>query len=678
MPGNTTPSFADLDAHQALMDQLKKATEAAQDVTAAAQEVLEDLEKHNSDGQAHPDIRKELEGAGTATMDQVDERIGQHNSSLTAHPELMASINAALKDTASMRTLIDQLISAHNADTKAHSDIREYLNVVKTQLGTSNLTEIAEKLEQIDVLIDGTIKQQIIDLQSVDAKHDSLILKNASDIASLTSSVSELQADFETIGSISGSGQEGIDESKLSSTLQDLLNKLGYPQYVVNGPSLLDFKCSLPLYVGKNTVQKFTLSGAKGKNNNPVVYSITPGKGDAQYAPATNIAENQKVTMTVGNLGEPGDTIYFTVTVKDTISNIEVKTVCATMLARPLDTARVSCYGLPAKIEPGKQYKFSIRNIVNDANRFTYGLDPLSSHLLFDKFTNLQVGEEIVMTVPSSVGRDIDLTFQIVVYDKYSDTQNKDVVVHTNPIPGAEGFKSTVPAVVVPGTTINVRFSGIVSANGIPATFGIENGNNHLTFGKTTGILANENVSITISKDAERGQIYEFVVVSTDENNAQVRITQGFSINSLPSSNTVYTTLAASTVGGVTLEMQIHGGTDAEDGAGLTFNIDAAKSGFRFSKVAGISPTDTIFVSIPKVAEDLVKSFMITAVDALGEQSAKAKQIDILTKVVYVADTPYIVTPQEGNNVNPVFEMKWSEFSMHADMQQNMAIPTGY
>lgn len=672
--------FNDLDAHQKLMEQMQKATDACLAVTDKAKEVLTAVEDHNEDGLSHPDIRREIAEGGTATTESVDERIQQHNESGTAHPDIQAKIQAAINDTTKVRQLIDELISAHNQSLTSHSDIREYLNEVKIQLGTNNLTEISQELTRIVETIDNQITQQIIDLQSVDAKHDSEILANAQEIDKLKQALENIEQDIITISNGEFLRQKDIDYLLLQQHATDTNDMLGYDQYAENGPNIINFSHTLPQYIGKKSTVNFHFTGVVGNEaSNPIKYSVEVGQGDFQLSPTNNISDGQDVTMLVGENGEPGDIVWFTVTITDTVTNVSIKRVINTMIARPLDVARVSCYGLPAKVEPGHQYTFFIRNLADDGSgRYFYMIDPASSNLLFDRQTRLATGDVVTMTVPTSIDRDIDVTFYIVVQDIYSDEQQKPITVHTNPVPGAENFKHNIPAIGVPGRTYNIRFSGIVSANGTPAMYSIENNNDLLTFGKTENILANENVSMKISAAAVRGEELNFYVNSIDENQATLHLPEGVVINQLPESDQIVTTLPMETEGGVTLVMRVSGGKDNEGDAGVTYELSAEKSGFAFSKTTNISVTDNIFVTIPKVAESSVRSFNVTAVDTHGEKSALPKQIDILVKPIYIADTPVIISPQEGNEVPVDFVITWSEFSMHTDMQQASSAETTF
>ena len=656
-------------AQQQLVEKIQEATDACMESAASAIDALEKLGDHNQDALSHPDIRKAIAAAAGASTDFVDGRVDQHNTSPTAHPELLAKLTAIANDTTAVRQLIDNLIIAHDKNTTAHADIRGALNEIKLQLGTYNLPLIAQALADLQKLINGTIIPEISDLQSRIAKYDAAIQSNTAEIEAVKASMSGSSNDLLTLNKDSVKTADKLMTTTLFTAAVDTASLLGFDAYADVGPTLLDFTTTMPNQVGRNAVIEFNVGGAVGIDPaHTIKYSLTYGRGDIVLEPTTKIKAGDPIKMVVGDKDDPGDIIYFICTITDVTNGASLKRIINTMIAEEFDVERVSCYGLTTKVEPGHKYTFVIRNLSDIGDgRFSYQIDAGASGLLFDKTGILQAEEQVTMTVPSALSRDMDYVFTVVVNDKYGADKTKPVTVHTNAIPGAEGFKHNVPSFVAPNKSYDIRFSGVKSANGVPATYGISNPNSHLTFSKKTDIVANENVTMTVDGTVIRGESYGFTVVATDENGATVNIDMSVIINSLPSVETLTTTMVSSITGGRTTGLTINGGADLEAKT-VTYAIDAASSGFSFSKTSGILAGETVTVTIPKVAGTIDRTFNVTVVDDLGEKSSGSKMVTVTVNPIYVPDTPFIISPQQNASVNADFSMTFSEFSMHVDI----------
>ena len=658
-----------INAQQTLVEKIQEATTACLDSAEAATTALEKLGDHNTEATSHPDLRALIAAAAGASTDFVDGRIDQHNTSPVAHPELMAKIAAIIADTSTIRQLIDTLISAHDKNTTAHADIRGALNEIKAQLGSYNLPLIAKALADLQDLVNNSVIPDIRDLQSRIAKYDATFQTTEVKLETLDATIA---GSADNIVALNTSGLRTADKlttTTLFTAATDTQSLLGYDQFADVGPNLLDFKTTMPNQVGRNTVVEFKISGAVGIDPAHVIeYSITNGRGDVVFSPTTKIKDDTVVKMVVGDKDDPLDIIYFTCTITDVTNGASLNRIVNTMVAEEFDIERVSCYGLTTKVEPGRKYTFVIRNLsdLNDG-RFSYQIDAGASGLLFDKTGVVAAEETITMTVPSALDRDKDCIFSIVVSDKYGADKAKPVTVHTNAIPGAENFKHNVPSFVAPNSTHEIRFSGIKSSNGVPATYGIVNANSHLSFNKITGIVANENITMTVDNTVIRGETYAFQVVATDENGASVNIDMSVIINTLPSIETISTTMVSETIGGRSVGMMISGGSDLE-GKLVTYSIDAADSGFTFNKTYGIVAGETVTVTIPKVAADIVRTFKVSVVDDLNEASSAKKDVNVKVTPIYVPDTPYIISPQQNSSVNADFSMSFSPFTMHVDV----------
>lgn len=676
--------FKGLNSHEELLTEIKEATSAVLDAADEVGKTRDAIEDHNLDSSAHPDLRTYVEEAiqSSAGTETIDNRISDHNISPTSHSDIRALIDQVKSDSTTATSVVNDSLNKHNVDRTAHSDIRETINNLKTQVGSINLNEVTTQINAIQTRLDGEITSDIEALQSVDARHDSEISTNRDNITKLNTRLTNLSTDIVTIANTTTSSTSESDTVSLKTYCLDREAVLGYEPYNAQGPNLNTMTTTLPTYVSHNKTTTFIITEVKDSSGGEQVkMAIEQGKGDYTISPLTNITPGMAINMNVGGGGQAGDILDFTVTFTDTTTQQTVKRVLAVMLARPLSQGALSISGLPHNAEPGAKFKVQISNLTDDGSgRYHYSIDVGTSGIVFSKTSDITENDKIDMTIPENATRETHLSFTLIVHDIYGTDQEYSFSVYINALPSTDDFVHTVPGTVVPGRSYAVKFDGVLSANGKKANYRIKKDEaNLITFSKYDNILANENVTMTVSPDVVRGQTYSFKLNSIDENNVSVEITVTFAVNLLPLSNDITTTLPASTKGGVTLAFKITGGSDTEQpalsgGSGRTvvsYDIDAGESSFNFSKITSIKPNEDVTVVLPKVSEDHSRFFNIYAVDDLGERSASPKIVQITITPIYLPVTPTITAPANGATLqyDDGVDMTWTEFSYTTDVR---------
>lgn len=655
-------NYADLESHQKLMDKMEEVVNKANQMLNESQEVRTELTNHNTDATSHPDIRNMINEVAGGNESLINSRITQHDEDADAHLAKFAEITKALEDTSVTRQLITEALNAHNIDSATHSDIREHINRLANQMGSTKMSDVTDSLNTIGGKLN-TVDAEISELQSADARHDSELSTNTTSIEKQQGALDTHESDILNIGRAAAAYTEAADKHHLQTLELRIAQELGYQMYTSGGPNLRTFTTTLPTYIGKNTTKEFAMSGA----GDGVTYAITPGTGNLVFSKRTAIANNENITVQVPDSATPGDLCYFTVAATNA-ANKTVKCVLAFYVTVPIDPVNLTLQDLPTNVEPSGQYVFHFRNIVEGNERFTYSINPGTTGLLFNKINDINEDEEVSMTVPSSVKRNTFLEFEVIIHDIYAKDVKKKIRIFVNNLPGQENFKTNLPNVVKPGSSFTVKFSGITSVGGVPAKYNIENSSpSYLTFRKTTNILANENVRVTVSAQALRGDRATFTLKTKDENGVSLSIPLGTQINQLPDASTVQTTFVTETVGGVTKTLKITGGADPEDVSNITYNIRDVNSGFKFSKTTGIKVNEAISVTIPKVAQDATVSFNIVVVDKLKEQSTP-KAVSVKVKAIYRTKTPEILYPKANNVAKNTFTARFSPYSQYADV----------
>ena len=676
--------FKGLNSHEELLTEIKEATSAVLDAADEVSKTRDAIEDHNLDSSAHPDLRQYVEDAveSAAGTETIDNRISDHNISPTSHSDIRALIEQVKSDSTTATSVVNDSLNKHNTDSTAHSDIRETINNLKTQVGSINLNEVTTQVNAIQTKLDGEITSDIEALQSVDARHDSEIATNRDNITKLDTRLTNLGTDIVTIANTTTTSISEVDAVRLKAHCLDREAVLGYSAYNAQGPNLNTMTTTLPTYVSHNKTTTFIITEVKDSAaGEQVTMAIEQGKGDYVITPLSGIAPGTAINMNVGSGGQAGDILDFTVTFTDGTTQQTVKRVMAVMLARPLSQGALSISGLPNNAEPGAKFTVQVSNLTDDGSgRYHYSIDVGTSGIVFSKTSEITETDEIQMTIPEGAKRESELSFTLIVHDVYGADQEYQFSVYINALPSTDDFVHTVPGTVVPGKSYTVKFDGVLSANGKKANYNIQKDDDNLiTFSKYETILANENVTMTISRDVVRGQTYNFKVNSIDENEVSVEIEVEFVVNLLPLSNDITTTLPSSNKGGVTLAFKITGGSDAEqplsgEGSGRTvvsYDIDAGDSSFNFSKITAIKPNEEITVVIPKVSTDDSRFFNIYAVDDLGERSASPKIVEITITPIYLPVTPTITAPANGATLqyDDGVDMTWTEFSYTTDMR---------
>lgn len=647
-----TNMFDYTEIHQDLMENLQDAIDKLLAANESVAEARNDLVDHNTDGTAHPDIRTMIQESAGTSSSAVDERISQHNTSTTSHPDIRTLIEEVRNDTSAASALITKLVSEHNLDKAAHADIREAINAINTQLGGLNLTEVNQQLQEVVAQIQGDINTAITELQNVDARHDSEIQANRTSINKLEQRIVNITNDITILANSNVSHRDELDQLLLRTHNIEREEHLGLEQWDENGPNLVDFTCTLPTYVNNSQEVKFYFTGATGHEEaNELTLEITQGLGDYSIGKLTGIALDEELTMTVGTTNTPGQILDFLVGITDTVTSVTSYRVFSVMIARPLSEGNISLPGLLdlGGVEPGQVIDFQVSNLLDDGSgRYTYELNAEQSGITFTpKTVGITEDDELQAKIPDEAVRDSDLHFTLTVVDSLGSRTEIKAYVHVNPLPTLDDFTHNIPAKVIPNREYAIKFSGVTSAQGNNATYSVSCADEGITFSKASGILTNENVQMQIGATAVRGKDYTITITSLDENGIELTTTATVHVNMLPTADSIAATLEDTYRGGQTLTFKINGGEDPDGGTRsvASYTIDPGSSSFVFSKTSGIIADEDITVTLPKVADDSLRTFVINAIDDMGETSAEGHTVEITVTPIYVASAPRITAP---------------------------------
>lgn len=587
--GRCSP-FADLDAHQEMMEEISKAVDATMGVVDKAAGVLGDIERHNVNPEAHADIRKDIRSVTQTAVADVENRITNHNASATAHPALISKVTTMIA------------------------------------------TEVAKEAQNN--------KQLFNEISDIRTQSETLL-----------TGIKQLRTEILSGSTGSSFNQKTTDMLLLRQAIDEMSRLHGIVSYDPRGPKLDNFVATLPLYMGKDSTVQFSMYGATPYYGtaDTIRYAVEPITQGITLTPNANLRDLQTVNLQSDGTVEPGSFVLLKVTVKDTANGVSVNTIVGTVVAAPVaDTADI-LPDLPSIVEPGTTSSTTITDYIGtaDDDEVTIKIDPGTSGIKFEKTEGLAKGEEIIYEVPAGTEEGKELEFYIAVTDKYGNvTLIKKTIVAGSA--ATSGFKHDVPAIVVPQKKYRVSFKGLYDKDNNPAVYTISADDDEITFSKTADIASGEVITLTVGRDIIRGQEVTLTLTANFLSGASpVVVPVKTSVNRLPLTTDITTTLPAETYGNCTITFAISGGSDHE-GDALTYNITTDYAALSFSKVKNIAPGEEVFLSLEDVTTEHQMSFKVFAVDKFGEQSANGKGVPL--KLV---PRPADPIPKEDPNLVP-------------------------
>ena len=710
-----------MDESEKLLEELRKAVDQVMLNVDEIQAALTELNSHNGDAKAHPDIRKAISNLSDANTDLINTKVSQHNESTTAHPELRTLIEKAAADSSKIVEVVSEYIDNHNNDANAHSDIREILTSLQLKISEVDIDQLEADVAELLTKVNMDIASDIVALQTVDAHHDNLIATNASNISLLSSRVTNVNTRISLLASTDTNLLTRIDQNTLRIHEKHVEDLAGYITTKDNGPQLRYITTSLPTYVKSENSYTFyvgNITPAEGSSGVTIAYSVL--EGDFVVNEPTSVANGDNTSITIGTGVTAGEILSLLATITDDTTGVVVQKVLSFMVARPIDNSLLNLDDMPTRVEPGALYQFKIVNLADDGtDRYTYEFDPEESGIEFNingmgpilnpnatdedeeeeeasggsgsspsssssdsssgssgsgtsSNVNALTGIPATMQIPDNAERNTTLGFSFIVHDSLADDTTIAMSVGVNQLPVSDNFWHNIPSKVVPGQTYTIKFSGISSIDGVNATYSVSEASGNITFSKTSDILTNENITMTVSENATRGGKYTVNVVSTDKNNINLYMTVDTSINVRPTATGITTTLPSLLDGGTITYFRISGGVDEDstDASPIaSYSIDAGNTGWKFSKTVGISPNEVVSIITAKPTSSTTGTFYISCTDKTGETSLDSKPVSVTVEPVYVALAPTITSPENGDEVDDSkgFTMAWTGFRFQVD-----------
>lgn len=644
-----------LTSHQMVLEQLQAAADKITATSVKLEQQSELVSNHNNDEGAHLYIQQMIQNITAVSPTNLSTAISNHNVSVSAHADIRASIAALSAGTAG----IDQ----HNVSNQAHPDIRNLVTALSTEFQI--VRENSENIANLDSVYEslgiggGSIGAAIQDLEDGLAATDAQVLINKNDIAALQVTVGQHTTLLNShVGTLSD-----ISSRLVAAELEIESLKANGGGTLTDGIDLSNMVCTLPMIVAVGETYTFSITNVPVIDGESLTFDLKPHLSGFEFSKTEGIVLGEEIDVIIPYNAMPGAIKQFTVTAKYAVSEAVNTKVLVTKI-NSLPVVDNMTIDMPLMIEPNKSYTVRISGATDvDGQQIKYVIDDMSSGLVFTKVDNISENEDIVVAIPGNAVRGHVYTFKIKAYDTVGTFREKEFTGYTvNILPNMSNFTHTVPTLVKPGNTYAVKFNGATSSDGSAITYRVAAPEGSpITFAKTTGILANENVLMFAdTNNPQRGTIFPITITAVDAHGASSTFTTYVKINALPLANTIYTTMPNNIAGGSTMLMQIYGGSDPENGA-LKYNI-VGNIGLAFSKMSNILSTDIVTVTVPTVAINTTYSFSIEAVDPLDEKSTTPKVITVL--VTNDEATSYTATPQITYPIHGDMEVPATGFTL--------------
>lgn len=373
----------------------------------------------------------------------------------------------------------------------------------------------------------------------------------------------------------------------------------------ITGPSAVESgESGTWVFSAQGVISTVTVNGFTVVTSDGETYDVTATNGSGTFTHTFTGTRNQQKFFNVTAYG----TYDFT-------SKPVKQEFTVTIHLPPVMTGMT--HTLPAVISHGQSYTFQISGITDpDDDLAQIDLSYDSSKITLSDSTNITQGSDITLTCGNVQGGTTTIT--VTATDDKEMTNTASIVLALNRDPVATSITHTFPAKLRANSVNACRVSGFTDPDNDSVTYAIASSIQGITFSKSTGIAANEDINVTVGNVAA-GTSYTLTLTFTDEHGGTTTSTITSTINNPPSMSGFTYDVASRVVPGSTgNELTLSGATDA-DGDTVVYSLSNIPTGFTFSKTTNIEEDETITFSVPSNAtRGQTYSVTVTATDING------------------------------------------------------------
>lgn len=293
----------------------------------------------------------------------------------------------------------------------------------------------------------------------------------------------------------------------------------------INQPPIMTaFQCTQNALHVPNQSSNISFSGVTDAEGESVTYSISNTNQALSFSKTVGILEGEQVVCSVNTLAISGATYNITVLAIDKSGGTSQVVVPIKINIAP--TSDVFQTEILSRVKPSTSYSWKfITNTDPDGQQLHYTVTSEQEGVTITNGNNITAGTAFTCTTPSEtqVARGSYFILKVTATDGLETIVN-DYIVYMNQLPVANGISTNIPSTMHGGTNNKISFmiAGGSDAEHDALTYSIENASVGLTFSKTVGIVANESITLSVSK----------VTVDTPAS-FDIRVTDAFGESSL-------------------------------------------------------------------------------------------------------------------------------------------------
>lgn len=273
---------------------------------------------------------------------------------------------------------------------------------------------------------------------------------------------------------------------------------------VINNPPVMtNFQCHQETYHIPGNTTKMSFTGVTDVDEEPITFSIVNTNTNISFSKTSNIQPGEEIDVTPSSASVHGQTYNITVQARDTSGAVSEATV-GIRINNVIAAASIAT-NIASVVKPGATNTWKITTAVDqDSQELTYSVSCTNSNVTLSNNTNIKANANFTCVANLGTGLARGGTFNLVIaaFDGY-ETVTKTVTVKMNSLPVATNVVQTgIPSDFKGGTENQKTFklSGGTDVDNQTVTYNITDIDTGLTISKTSGIAANENLTIYATK----------------------------------------------------------------------------------------------------------------------------------------------------------------------------------
>lgn len=416
-------------------------------------------------------------------------------------------------------------------------------------------------------------------------------------------------------------------------------------------PVLSSMTHTVPPFVLKGSTVKVKFENITDPDKDTLTLAIASDNPGITFSKSEGIAIDEEIDLTTGDVAE-GTTFNLTITATDEYKGVATQVIQSRINTPPDVSGLTTTYSAPAFI-PGGTGTVTISGAidVSAGQAITYNIRDARGKVTWGKTTGIAAGEAVNMTFAQAIERG-SYSYNIEAVNTLGASTIKTVTLKINTLPNIQALQHTIPTEVVPGRKITCKALGAMDVDSEQTL-------------KYTITTNTENVVLENATDIDAEALFSFTPPTAEQLARGENITLIISVSDGFEKVTKEVTAKQNKlpdISGITVTLPDEGNITAGPPHAIKITIPACEdvktyklvhtdSKLGFSKATGVIPGEEVTVRAFGITANEDLTFNIIGVDDLGEESLP-KTITLHAKPWTVTKKPTITSPGKGAEVN--------------------------